>query len=122
MKLTVETTERKFFRQLLEILSSIPPLNKLRPKELDLLAILMYYNNVYKDLDPLLRQRLLNSKVTKKEIRDTTGMNENVFNTNLFILRKNNLISKSGELINALQVFPKDSFKIEFQFNIEKNG
>ena len=121
MKLTVETTERKFFRQLLEILSSIPPLNKLRPKELDLLAILMYYNNVYKDLDPLLRQRLLNSKVTKKEIRDTTGMNENVFNTNLFILRKNNLISKSGELINALQVFPKDSFKIEFQFNIEKD-
>ena len=122
MKLTVETNERKFFRQLLEILYSIPPLNKLRPKELDLLAILMYYNNVYKDLDPLLRQRLLNSKVTKKEIRDTTGMNENVFNTNLFILRKNNLISKSGELINALQVFPKDSFKIEFQFNIEKNG
>lgn len=121
MKLTVETTERKFFRQLLEILSSIPPLNKLRPKELDLLAILMYYNNVYKDLDPLLRQRLLNSKVTKKEIRDTTGMNENVFNTNLFILRKNNLISKSGELISALQVFPKDSFKIEFQFNIEKD-
>jgi len=86
-----------------------------------LLAILMYYNNVYRDLDPLLRQRLLNSKVTKKEIRDTTGMNENVFNTNLFILRKNNLISKSGELISALQVFPKDSFKIEFQFNIEKD-
>ena len=122
MKLTIETNEKKFFRQLLEILSSIPPLNKLRPKELDLLAILMYYNNVYRDLDPLLRQRLLNSKVTKKEIRDTTGMNENVFNTNLFILRKNNLISKSGELISALQVFPKDSFKIEFQFNIEKNG
>ena len=52
MKLTIETNEKKFFRQLLEILSSIPPLNKLRPKELDLLAIIMYYNNIYKDLDP----------------------------------------------------------------------
>ena len=51
MKLTIETNEKKFFRQLLEILSSIPPLNKLRPKELDLLAIIMYYNNIYKDLD-----------------------------------------------------------------------
>ena len=121
MKLTIETNEKKFFRQLLEILSSIPPLNKLRPKELDLLAIIMYYNNIYKDLDPLLRQRVLNSKATKKEIRDIAGMNENVFNTNIFILRKNNLVSKSGELIGALQIFPKDSFKIEFQFNIEKD-
>jgi hypothetical protein len=121
MKLTIETNEKKFFRQLLEILSSIPPLNKLRPKELDLLAIIMYYNNIYKDLDPSLRQRVLNSKATKKEIRDIAGMNENVFNTNIFILRKNNLVSKSGELIGALQIFPKDSFKIEFQFNIEKN-
>ena len=122
MKLTIETNEKKFFRQLLEILSSIPPLNKLRPKELDLLAIIMYYNNIYKDLDPLLRQRVLNSKATKKEIRDIAGMNENVFNTNIFILRKNNLVSKSGELIGALQIFPKDSFKIEFQFNIEKDA
>lgn len=121
MKLTIETNEKKFFRQLLEILSSIPPLNKLRPKELDLLAIIMYYNNIYKDLDPLLRQRVLNSKATKKEIREIAGMNENVFNTNIFILRKNNLVSKSGELIGALQIFPKDSFKIEFQFNIEKD-
>jgi hypothetical protein len=121
MRLTIETNERKFFRQLLEILSSIPPLNKLRPKELDLLAIIMYYNNIYKDLDPLLRQRVLNSKATKKEIREIAGMNENVFNTNIFILRKNNLVSKSGELIGALQIFPKDSFKIEFQFNIEKD-
>jgi len=121
MKLTIETNEKKFFRQLLEILSSIPPLNKLRPKELDLLAIIMYYNNIYKDLDPSLRQRVLNSKATKKEIREIAGMNENVFNTNIFILRKNNLVSKSGELIGALQIFPKDSFKIEFQFNIEKN-
>lgn len=121
MRLTIETNEKKFFRQLLEILSSIPPLNKLRPKELDLLAIIMYYNNIYKDLDPLLRQRVLNSKATKKEIREIAGMNENVFNTNIFILRKNNLVSKSGELIGALQIFPKDSFKIEFQFNIEKD-
>jgi len=121
MKLTIETNEKKFFRQLLEILSSIPPLNKLRPKELDLLAIIMYYNNIYKDLDPSLRQRVLNSKATKKEIREIAGMNENVFNTNIFILRKNNLVSKSGELIGALQIFPKDSFKIEFQFNIEKD-
>lgn len=122
MKLTIETNEKKFFRQLLEILSSIPPLNKLRPKELDLLAIIMYYNNIYKDLDPSLRQRVLNSKATKKEIREIAGMNENVFNTNIFILRKNNLVSKSGELIGALQIFPKDSFKIEFQFNIEKDA
>ena len=49
MRLTIATDERKFFRQFLEILSSIPPLNKLRNRELDILAAMMYYNYLYKD-------------------------------------------------------------------------
>ena len=122
MKLTIETTERKFFRQFLEILSSIPPLNKLRPRELELLSLLMYYNNIYKNLEPSIRQRVINNKNTKKEIREIIGMNDDVFNTNLSILRKNRLIDKSGELISTLQIYPTDTFKVEFQFNREKDG
>lgn len=122
MKLTIETTERRFFRQFLEIISSIPPLNKLRPRELDLLSILMYYNSLYKNLDPSIRQRVINNKATKKEIREVADMNEDVFNTNMSILRKNNLIGKSGELIPALQIYPTDTYKMEFHFNIEKDG
>jgi len=121
MRLTIATDERKFFRQFLEILSSIPPLNKLRNRELDILAAMMYYNYLYKDLDDDIRGRVLNSKATKKDVREMLGMSQDVYNNNMSIIRRTGMIEKSGRLANALQVFPGTTYKIEFNFNIEKD-
>lgn len=121
MKLTIPTDDKRFFRQVLEILSSIPPLSKLRNRELDILAGMMYYNYLYKDLDDDIRARVLSSKVTKKEIREMLEMSEDVYNNNMSIIRRTGMIEKSGRLADALQIFPGSTYKIEFNFNIEKD-
>lgn len=121
MKLNITTDERKFFRQVLELLSSIPPLEKLRGRELDLLAGLMYYNYLYRNLGDDIRWRVINNKSTKKELRDMLEMGEDVFNNNMSIIRKTGLIDKAGKLSNALQIIPSETFKMEFNFNIVKN-
>lgn len=121
MKLTIPTDDKRFFRQVLEILSSIPPLSKLRNRELDILAGMMYYNYLYKDLDDDIRTRVLSSKVTKKEIREMLEMSEDVYNNNMSIIRRTGMIEKSGRLADALQIFPGSTYKIEFNFNIEKD-
>ena len=121
MRLVIATDEKKFFRQFLEILRSIPPLTQLRNRELDILAAMMYYNYLYKDLDDDIRGRVLNSKATKKDVREMLGMSQDVYNNNMSIIRRTGLIEKSGRLADALQVFPGATYKMEFNFNIEKD-
>lgn len=121
MKLNITTDERKFFRQVLELLSSIPPLEQLRGRELDLLSGLMYYNYLYRNLGEDIRWRVINNKATRKELRDMLGMSEDVFNNNMSIIRKTGLLDKSGKISSALQIIPNDVFKMEFNFNIVKN-
>ena len=121
MRLVIATDEKKFFRQFLEILRSIPPLTQLRNRELDILAAMMYYNYLYKDLDDDIRGRVLNSKATKKDVREMLGMSQDVYNNNMSIIRRTGLIEKSGRLADALQVFPGVNYKMEFHFNIEKD-
>lgn len=121
MKLTIATDDRKFFRQVLEVLRSFPPLDTLRKKELDVLAGIMYYNYLYKNLDDTIRWRVINNRSTKKELRDYLGMNEDVFNNNMSIIRKTGLIDTAGKLAHMLQIIPDKLYKIEFNFNIEKD-
>lgn len=121
MKLAIATDDRKFFRQVLEVLRSFPPLDTLRKKELDLLSGIMYYNYLYKNLDDTIRWRVINNRSTKKELRDYLGMNEDVFNNNMSIIRKTGLIDPAGRLANMLQIIPDKLYKIEFNFNIEKD-
>ena len=121
MKLTITTDDRKFFRQILEVLSSFPPLDKLRNKELDLLAGVMYYNYLYRNLDDEIRWRVINNRSTKKELREFLDMGEDVYNNNMSIIRKTGLIDGAGRLATMLQIIPGDKYKIEFNFNIEKD-
>jgi hypothetical protein len=121
MKLPIVTNERKFFRQVLELLRGIPPLDKLRNKELDLLAGIMFYNYLYRNLGEDIRWRVINNKTTKKELREYLGMGEDVYNNNISIIRKTGLVDSAGRLSKALQIIPESTFKIEFEFKIEKN-
>jgi hypothetical protein len=50
MKLKIVVDEYNYFKKLLALLNNIPPFNKIRPKELELYALLMYYNHKYRKL------------------------------------------------------------------------
>lgn len=120
MRLTVNTDDVTFFRQILELLSGIPPLNKLRKRELDLLAMLMYYNYLYKDIDENLRWKIINNTATRKEIHYKLNMKEDIFNNNLSVVRKTGLLDKEGRITPMLCIYPGETFNLEFNFNINK--
>lgn len=119
MKLNINTTQRRVYRQVLEIIRSIPPLDTLRNRELDVLSVYMYFNARYKNLEPDIRWRIINDAATKKEMQEELGMSEDVLNNNISLVRKTGLIDKkTGRLHNSLQLIINDNFEIIFNFNV----
>lgn len=92
MNIKIPTTHRQYFRQALEIMKSIPPLNSLRNKELDVLGQLLYFNHVYGDLEPAIRGKVIFDYDTKIDMMEYIGMDEASFNNNLTSLRKNKIL------------------------------
>jgi len=116
-KIPIRTDRDKFFRQFLELLRSLPPINKLRPKELDVLAEVMFQNDRYGDLDENIKWTMVFSTSVRKEMRLKVGISEDSFNNNLSILRKHNILSKDNRLMPLLAtVFYKNGFKLEYEF------
>jgi len=116
-KIPIKTNSRKFYRQFLELIKSLPPIDKLRPKELDVLSEVMYENgnmSEYKDSD---RYTLIFSTKKRKQMRELIGISEDSYNNNLSILRKHGLITKDNKLNKFLStVVFKDNFSLEFIF------
>lgn len=116
----IKTSEKKFFRMFLEIIRSIPPFNKLRTKELDVLAQILYYNNKYKQLPLDDRLLILFNKKTKIKMRDDIGISNAVFDMYMSNLRKHNVLGKENTLSPFLEsLFFDNEFEITFKF--EKN-
>jgi peroxiredoxin len=119
MIINVETTEDKYFRQALELLKPLPPFNKLRPKVLDILAQLLYFNNKYKHIEKVIRFKILFDYETKVLMRNNVNMDEASFNNILSELRRVNIIDKKG-LVSDFGIDPdKDSGNIIFKFKID---
>lgn len=115
--IVINTTRYKFFRQFLELIKSIPPFNKLRPKELDVLAEIMYQNDRYSDLEPKIRQKIIFDTKTREDIRNGLNMTKESFNNNLSILRKHGVLSKENELMPFLRnILYDDKYVVEFVF------
>jgi hypothetical protein len=118
MRLDVHTTQKKVFRQVLEVIRSIPPLDVLRNRELDLLAILMYYNFKFRNVEEDIRWRIINDPSTKKEMQEEIHMSEDIFNNNMSLVRKAGLIDKQGKIPKSLQIMVDKSYEIRFNFKI----
>lgn len=116
MIINIPTTKRKFFRQALEIMKAIPPINKLRPKELDVLAELLYYNYIYGHIEENLRGKVVFDYDTKITIREYLDINETNFNNILTILRKKGILIKRS-ITNDYGINP-DKPNITFKFNL----
>lgn len=122
MRLNIDTNINKFYRQLLELLSGFPPLDQLRNRELDLLAVYMYYNYKYMNIEESLRWRIINDTSTRRKMQEDLGMNEDIFNNNISLIRKSGVISRDGSLSKFLQVYPGDRFDLSITFKIDKDN
>lgn len=117
MKIPLRTNPQKFYRQILEVLRSFPPVNKLRPKELDLLAEFMKQNAEYSFLPKNKRRAVLFSTDNRRQIQEKLNMTQATFNNNLSGLRRYGLITKENDLIPLLDV--KDIQDMGNDFSIE---
>lgn len=115
----LETSRSRFFRQYLELVKSFHPYRSLRPKELDVLAFLYYYNDKYKELEPEIRWKVIMEYGTKEEIKEKCGdMTTANFNNILTSFRK------KGIMVNnrvpdkfLLEVDEEFSFSINFKID-----
>jgi len=119
MNIPVNTNRVLFYRQLLDLLSSFPPLSKLRNRELDVLAQILIKNDELKHLEDDVRAVILFSVDNRKIIYKAANTSEEVFNNILVILRKNKILSKDNKLNKFLSnLFIEDNFDITFKFKI----
>ena len=116
----IRTDSSKFYRQFLEVLRSVPPISKLRPRELEVLAELLYQNNRYGDLDENVRYTMIFSTSVRKEMRLNINIGEESFNNNLSILRKYGIVkdNKLNSFFDTI-VFD-DNYSLEFKFKSVK--
>jgi len=115
----IKTTENKFFRQYLELLN---PLLRLRGKELDVLAEILYHNHKLESIPENHRWKLIFDYDTKAEIRNKLHLSDASLNNNLSALRKKGIIRKN-RIPDSFLIHPSNYCKLTFSFNItEENG
>lgn len=121
MRLDIKTTPKRAYRQIVEVMRSIPPLNKLRKRELDVLAIIMFYNYKYREVESTIRWRIISDVSTRREMQREIVMNEDTFNNNFSLLRRAGVITKTGELQPFMQIIISDRYEVKFDFKISED-
>ena len=116
---TLNVNKKLFFKRWLDFLK---PYHKLRPKEIEFLAILLYKRNILsgKVSDDSLVNKLLFDTDTRKEVREELNYNDaQTFNNMLYSLRKSNVLSSDNIIEPALIPNIKgNNFKLVFNFNV----
>ncbi len=115
------TDKKSIFRYWLEFLK---PYHKLRAKEIEALALMLYYRyELSREIpNPEMVNLVLFSTETRNKIReDLGGMGQKVFNNLLTSLRKKKVLSKDNK-INPVLIpnMTEDGFKLVFNFEVKK--
>jgi hypothetical protein len=92
MVIKINTSGRKYFRQALEIIKTLPPLNRLRNKELDVLSELLYFNDKYSNIPQELRWKIVFDYDTKMEMIKYLGIKDIDMYNIITSLRKKGII------------------------------
>lgn len=112
-RVPLQTTEHKFFRQVLELLN---PMLRLRAKELDVLAELMFQYNQLSNVPKEHRMRIILDASSRKSMRNIVKQTEAAFNNNLSRLKKYKYLNETG--FKSFLDFPySKEFKLTFIFN-----
>lgn len=100
MKLKIIVDEESYFKKLLSLLSNIPPFNSIRPKELELYSLILYYNHKYRKLPFEERNQLIFNYDIRMQMAKRIGIKvSGVYNLmrglrEAGIIKRNLLISK----------------------------
>ena len=98
MKLQIRTSPDHYFRFLLEVLSAFKPFNTLRNSQKDLLAELLKYNHIYKDVPKEERFILIFGHTVRQKISNKLGVSRANIDNNLSLLRKLGLITEENQI------------------------
>ena len=114
-EIPIKCTDRNFYRYYVELLN---PIARLRKKELDVLAQLLYHDNKYKSLEDKIRYKIIFDQDTKLEIRESLNLSEASLNNNLSELRKKKVII-NNQIAKGYRIFPGESNKLVFNFIVD---
>ena len=119
MIINIHTDERSFYRKALRLLEPFPPFNRLRKRELDVLAELFYYNEVGKSVEYNKRMDMIFSRTVRLDIIKNLDISKDNLNNNLKELRKKGFIEEGNKLTKKLIVRPDHVRELIFRFQPE---
>ena len=88
-KIQIKSSKTKIFRQYADVLNF---LLKIRPKELDVLAKLLEYNDKLKHIEEEHRWKIILDYDTKKEMQASLEMSNAYFDNCITVLRKKGIL------------------------------
>ena len=118
----IPVNEKSIFKS---YLSLTKPLNKLGPKEIDVLSLILYYNhiekpNFRKDED---RWRKVFDYDTKMKIKEELDMKDYSLQNILSSLRRKKVVQNNVVMPYYIPNFDgSNSFRLVFSFELNKNG
>ena len=121
MKIPIKSNIRDFYRSLLFLMHNFAPINKLLPKEIEVLAEIMYQNYLNKDIVQNKRNIIIFSTENRVAMRNNLGMNEQGLNDYISRIRKKGIITKNNELLPFLNIIPTDNkYEMLIKFSINE--
>jgi hypothetical protein len=119
MELTIKTDPKRYFRQLLEILSFTPLFKNLSSREKDVLAEILMYSWIYRAVPDEERWILINSPDIKEKMRMKLGVSKEGLNNLFTTLRKKDIITFSG-VVPKYSLVPSSSLTIKFHNDADR--
>jgi hypothetical protein len=113
MELKIKTDPKRYFRQLLEILSFTPLYKGLSSREKDVLAEILMYSWIYRTVPDEERWILINSPDIKEKMRMKLGVSKEGLNNLFATLRKKDIITFNG-VVPQYTLTPSGSLIIKF--------
>lgn len=114
MKITIPTNAGKYFGQVLEILSTVPPFSTLTKRERDIYAEFLRINMEMKDLPVEERASNLFSAENKENIRLALNISKANVHMAMYNLRKKGFITY-GYFARGFEMTPSRSIVFEFK-------
>ena len=118
-EIRIPVKERDFFRMYLAIRQ---PFDKLRERDTDIFAELLYYEYKYSSIsDEKVKWKMVFDYSTKLEIASKLGISTDIIRNSLTYLRKKGKIGKGNIIPKKFLLRPNDKNSLKFEFVIDNS-
>jgi predicted transcriptional regulator len=119
--INISTKDSKFYRQYLEVIKMISPINQLTNREIDVLSELLKMNNKLKGISDKNKTKIIFDYDSKMEMMSNLkDMSYYSFNNALTKLRKLGIIDKDNNISKSAMIYPDKVEQITFKFKIDE--